>query len=79
MLITPRSGVVGCVLHVAPNLLSADLTLTGSASFAVAVSNSPAIAGSTFYLQVIAVELDVSCMFTAITSTNALAATLGSF
>lgn len=52
--------MAGCDLHVAPNLLSADLTLTGSASFAVAMPNSPAIAGSTFYQQEIAVELYVS-------------------
>jgi hypothetical protein len=43
------------------------------------VNGFRSIAGSTFYQQVIAVELDVFCMFTAITSTNALAATLGSF
>lgn len=72
-------GVPGCMLHAAPDLLSADLAIGGEVTAHLALPDSPALAGQVFYRQVLAIELDLSGAITALTSSNALHVTIGVF
>jgi hypothetical protein len=51
----------------------------GIATSALTFPNDPAIIGATFFHQYVPFELDVTLAITAITASNALQLTLGSF
>jgi hypothetical protein len=71
-------GVPGCTLLVSPDLLELHIPVSGSVSTQLALPNSAALAGQLFHQQVVPVELGAGGI-TALTSTNALTLTIGSF
>jgi hypothetical protein len=72
-------GVPGCDLLVAPDILDATVTLTGTAESMLQLPNVPPIVGVTFYHQMIPFELNGMGAVIAITATNALQVTPGAF
>jgi hypothetical protein len=71
-------GVPGCTLFVSPTLLELYLPSAGSVSTQLAIPNTVSLAGQVFHQQVVPVELGAGGI-TALTSTNALTLTIGSF
>jgi len=69
----------GCNLHVAPDILETLFTTTGTAQSQLFLPNTPPILGVTFYHQMVPIEVDAMLAFVEITSTNALALTVGGF
>ncbi len=65
-------GVPGCDLSVVPVSFGMWLPVAG-------VVTAPAIAGQTFLHQVLGVELDVAAAIVAVSSTNTVAVTIGTF
>ena len=51
----------------------------GTAEVVIPLPNDPALVGQSFHHQMVPFEVDLSFAFTAITSTNALTMTIGSF
>jgi hypothetical protein len=74
----PQGGP-GCDLLVTLDLLDLRLPAGGVVQTQCAIPNSTAIAGIVLRHQVVPFELDLSGAIVAITSSNALAATLGAF
>jgi len=72
-------GQPGCDLLVSPDLLDVLLPVAGTASSQLVLPNSPSLIGQSFHHQMVPLELDLSSAITAITSTNALTATIGVF
>jgi hypothetical protein len=72
-------GVPGCSALVYPDFLDLSLPAAGTAQSQVALPATPALIGQSFYHQIVAIEVDLSFAFTAITSTNALTLTIGGF
>lgn len=72
-------GQLGCNLLVSPDLLAVLLPVAGIADSQIALPNTASLVGQSFHHQMVPLELDVSSAITAITSTNALAATIGVF
>lgn len=72
-------GVAGCTLHVSTESIRLLVPLSGSVNTELPIPNSVAFAGVVLRHQVVAAELDPQLMITAVTSTNALALTVGSF
>ncbi|HEX6812527.1 MAG TPA: glycoside hydrolase family protein [Planctomycetota bacterium] len=70
-------GVPGCSLVVTPDVLDVVATTTGTAQTAIAIPNSPAIVGMSFYHQMVPIEIDASWQWLAVTVTNALRLTVG--
>ncbi|HEX6812672.1 MAG TPA: hypothetical protein VF384_13680 [Planctomycetota bacterium] len=71
-------GVPGCTLLVSPDLLELHVPSTGSVSTQLALPNTVVLAGQIFHQQVVPLELGAPGI-TALTSTNALTLTIGSF
>lgn len=67
----------GCDLRVAPDILQASPTTTGTVTVQTFLPNSPTLIGQTFFDQMVVIETDASGSFLEITSTNALALTVG--
>lgn len=73
-------GMPGCDLHVAPDILGATVAAGGIAASDLFVPAAPPIAGVVFYQQMIPIEFDgLTGAWTAITATNTLQLTGGSF
>tara|TARA_R110002094_G_scaffold61795_8_gene72320 strand:- start:1475 stop:2017 length:543 start_codon:yes stop_codon:yes gene_type:complete len=72
-------GQPGCDLHVSTDHVEFVLSTTGTAASSLTLPNTPALGGTTFHQQMISFELDPAFHFTAITATNSLAMTVGSF
>ncbi|MGC3970481.1 MAG: hypothetical protein QM775_25035 [Pirellulales bacterium] len=68
----------GCLLLVHPDLTSVLLPVGGVATSQLAIPNAPSAAGFVLYHQLVALELTGVLQFGAITSSNALAVTVGS-
>ncbi len=64
---------------VSPDLLDVLLPAAGTVQSQVALPNTLALAGQQFHHQIVPFEVDLSFTFTAITSTNALLLTVGTF
>jgi hypothetical protein len=72
-------GQPGCDLLVSPDLLDVLLPVAGTANSQLALPNTPSLVGQSFHHQMVPLELNLSSAITAITSTNALTATIGVF
>jgi hypothetical protein len=72
-------GQPGCTLLVSPDLLDVLLPVAGTADSQLALPNALSLVGQSFHHQMVPLELDPSSAITAITSTNALTATIGAF
>jgi len=72
-------GLPGCDLLVAPDILSALVTTTGTAISEFSLPDTPPLVGVTFFHQMIPLALDGSGVLTAVTATNALQLTAGFF
>jgi hypothetical protein len=72
-------GVPGCFLRVEPDILDATFTTTGTVDTALFLPNSPPLVSVQFHYQLVVLEVDMSLAFVAVTSTNALQLTVGSF
>jgi len=72
-------GVAGCVLLASPDLLDLRVPAAGSVATALPIPNTVALAGLIIHQQVVPIELDALGNITALTSTNALTLTIGSF
>lgn len=79
----PALGLVvvatGFSTLVSPDLLDVLLPVAGTADTQLTLPNSPSLVGQSFHHQMVPLELDASLAITAITSTNALTATIGVF
>lgn len=71
------TALPGCDLRVTPDLFATPFAPTGSASMAIDLPPSLALAGAQLFAQVVAIQLDAAGAFLAVTGTNALRATLG--
>ncbi|MCA8949882.1 MAG: hypothetical protein KDE27_10295 [Planctomycetes bacterium] len=72
-------AVAGCALLASTESAQLLLPSAGSAATQLAIPNSVVFAGVTLYHQVVAAELSPQNRVTAVTSTNALAFTIGTF
>ncbi|MBL8748585.1 MAG: hypothetical protein JNK78_05455, partial [Planctomycetes bacterium] len=72
-------AVVGCDVLTAPDILGLLLTTTGFAHSSLFLPNTPPLIGVSFYHQMIPIELDAQGAWIAVTATNALQLTAGSF
>jgi hypothetical protein len=72
-------GLPGCMVLVADQILIQFLVGSGHVDSHVEIPNDPAMAGVQFYHQVVPIELDATGSISALTSSNALAATIGVF
>jgi hypothetical protein len=77
-LILPQ-GVPGCTLLVSPDLLDVYLPAAGIVQTQVVLPNTVALAGGVFHQQVVPIEFSGTGDITALTGTNALTLTIGSF
>lgn len=75
----PPHGVPGCDLLVTPDILEPIVTLTGTATSSLALPNTPPLVGTVFYQQMVPIEVDGLGNWVAITSTNSLQLTAGTF
>ena len=69
----------GCDLLVAPDIVDVVLANGGVADYAAFLPNTPPLVGLTFFHQMVPFELDLGGNVVAITATNALALTAGTF
>jgi hypothetical protein len=72
-------GVAGCTLLVSPGHLDLLSPAVGSVQLLFAIPNTTALAGQIVHQQVVPIELDLQGNIVAVTSTNALRATIGVF
>jgi hypothetical protein len=72
-------GVAGCTLLVSPDLTDLHVPTAGSLQTQFAIPNTVALANQILHYQVVSLELAVPGSITALTSTNALTLTLGTF
>jgi hypothetical protein len=77
-LVLPQ-GVPGCNLLVSPDFIEVLLPAAGTVTTQLALPNSPSLAGLQFNQQVVPMEVDLGLALLALTSSNALAATIGIF
>jgi hypothetical protein len=70
------TALPGCTLHVTPEVVDLTFAANGGASFAFALPNTAVLAGITFHHQMVPIVLDATL---AVTATNALQLTVGSF
>jgi hypothetical protein len=77
-LILPQ-GVAGCTLLVSPDLLDVYVPAAGIVQTQLVIPNTVALAGVVLHQQVVAIELSGTGDITALTGTNALTLTIGSF
>ncbi|HEU4418334.1 MAG TPA: hypothetical protein VFT55_05305, partial [Planctomycetota bacterium] len=71
-------GVAGCLLLASPDLLELGVPAAGILQVQIAIPNSVALATQSFREQVVALDI-VGGSIVAVTSTNALAVTVGAF
>lgn len=76
--LTPLAAA-GCVLHVPADYLQLTTTTTGTATAQTVLPNTVALAGVTLSQQMLPLELDPSNAVIAVSVTNALQVTIGSF
>jgi hypothetical protein len=74
----PQAGP-GCDLLVGPDILQFAITSTGAADFGFFLPNTPSLVGVSFHQQLVPIEVDASGAWVAVTATNRLTATAGSF
>ncbi|HEX6812641.1 MAG TPA: hypothetical protein VF384_13525, partial [Planctomycetota bacterium] len=72
-------GVAGCTLHVSTDLLELYVPAAGIMQTQLAIPNTVAIVGVVLHQQVVPIELSGTGSITALTGTNALTLTIGSF
>ncbi|HEU4420656.1 MAG TPA: hypothetical protein VFT55_17085, partial [Planctomycetota bacterium] len=72
-------GVPGCSLLVSPDILGIVLSNNGTAQGQLFLPNGPSLVGVVFYSQMVPFEFDPLLNIIAVTGTNALAMTVGSF
>lgn len=72
-------GQPGCNLNVSHDVVDFVVSNTGTATAMTSLPNTPALAGAVFHQQMIPFEVDSALSFTAITATNSLSMTVGSF
>jgi hypothetical protein len=72
-------GVAGCTLWVSPDLLGLYVPSAGSVTTQFAIPNAVALAGQVLHQQVVPIEFDAASNIVALTGTNALTLTIGSF
>jgi hypothetical protein len=72
-------GVPGCTLLVSPDLLELYVPAAGIVQTQIVLPNTVALAGGVFHQQVVPIEFDGTGTITALTGTNALTQTIGSF
>ena len=72
-------GVPGCTLLVSPDLLDVYLPAAGIVQTQLVIPNTVTLAGVVLHQQVVAIELSGTGSITALTGTNALTLTIGSF
>ncbi|HEU4420358.1 MAG TPA: hypothetical protein VFT55_15580, partial [Planctomycetota bacterium] len=72
-------GVPGCTLLVSPDLLDVYVPAVGSVQTQLVIPNTVALAGVVLHQQVVPIELSGTGTITALTGTNALTLTIGSF
>jgi hypothetical protein len=72
-------GVPGCTLLVSPDLLYVYVPAGGIVQTQLVIPNTVALAGVVFHQQVVPIELSGTGDITALTGTNALTLTIGSF
>jgi len=70
--------VPGCSLALEPVILDAVYTTNGTAQSAIALPDAPPIVGVVFYQQMVPLEIGATG-FVAVTATNVLELTVGSF
>jgi hypothetical protein len=71
------TGVPGCALVVAPDILDVQITTNGTAQTSLPLPNDPAIVGAVFYQQLVPIEVDASWQWLAVTATDALRLVVG--
>jgi hypothetical protein len=69
----------GCTLYASPDLIDVLIPVAGTASSALVFPNNPAILGVQLFHQYVPLELDLAFNITAVTASNALQLTVGSF
>jgi hypothetical protein len=72
-------GQAGCTLSVSPDHLGLELTSNGTVSTGFVLPNSPSLVGVVFHHQMIPFELGTNGDIVAITATNAVSMTVGTF
>ena len=72
-------GVPGCTLLVSPDLLDLYVPAAGIVQTQLVIPNSVVLAGVVLHQQVVPIELSGTGSITALTGTNALTLTIGSF
>ena len=72
-------GVPGCTLLVSPDLLDVYLPAAGIVQTQLVIPNTVALAGVVLHQQVVPIERSGTDSITALTGTNALTLTIGSF
>ena len=72
-------GVPGCTALVSPDLLELLVPVAGHVHTQLAVPAVPSLVGAVLHQQVVPFELDLTGSLVAVTSSNALALTIGSF
>ena len=72
-------GLAGCSLHVSTEAVQLVSPAGGSAETELVLPNTTAFAGFVLHHQVVTAELSTQGAITAVTSTNALTLTIGTF
>jgi hypothetical protein len=72
------TALPGCQLLVTPDLVSTPFVPAGNTTAEITLPSIAALAGASLFAQVVAIQLDATGSFLAVTGTNALQATLGS-
>ena len=70
------TALPGCTLHALPDVVAPMTAVGGTALFQLPLPNTPSLAGFVFHHQMVSLALDITL---AVTATNALALTVGSF
>jgi len=76
--VLPQSAP-GCLLYMAPQLLTVAFAAGGTAAFAIDIPNDVLLGGQTLLHQVVPLGLDASGAIVEAASSNALTLTIGSF
>lgn len=72
-------GQPGCNLLVTPDIVSFELAVGGAAAAELAIPNATSLIGATFFQQLTPIELDANLSLIAVTASNALELTIGSW
>ena len=72
-------GIPGCLLHVTPDVLGADLPVAGAVTTALPIPNVVSLIGQGFRHQVVLFEFGGTGAITAASSSNALQLTIGAW